>query len=280
MHMEGRSDRIVRWEATGAEKAAEVQEAWIKKWMWRSAVRARRLQPVCPVHTHARAHTVWFEMPGHTHTHAHTPYSPLPQPAPAPPPDPVIPFSPPPTHYSLSTYLPQLSGPPPVPSPRSLPAGWLSVDVKVGGVVSNSPSDTRLLTFCCTLRIEGFLCLLAGVSSHRPWRLPVHSGGSGLAQDREGGDGGACAVMTQSVRLDPPQSQPPSGPEADNRQTCYLLPEPPLRKLSGGIMATHHLPQRPLRALCLHSYEQPPFKGLDMRQCHTETAVQLPRALR
>lgn len=102
-------------------------------------------------------------------THIHTSYSPLPQPASLPPPDPVIP-PPTPTHYSLTTYLLPRSGPPPVLSSshsHSLPAGQLSVDVKVGSVVSNSPSDTGLLTFCCTLRKEGFFSLLTDITPHR-----------------------------------------------------------------------------------------------------------------
>lgn len=75
---------------------------------------------------------------------------------------------PPQTHYSLTTYLPQLSSPPPNPQ--------FSVDVKVGVVVSNSPSDTGLLTFHCTLRIEGFLWILTSVTFHWPWWPLVHSG--------------------------------------------------------------------------------------------------------
>ena len=94
MHMEGHSDRIVRWELTGAEKAVEVQEAWLKNWMWWSAARARRLQrpppsPASPP-TRAQAHTGI----SNAGTHIHAPHSPLPQPASPPPPDPVSPSSP------------------------------------------------------------------------------------------------------------------------------------------------------------------------------------------
>lgn len=65
--------------------------------------------------------------------------------------------------------------------------------------------------------------------------------------------GGTCAVTMESVRPDPP-----GGLEADSRQTCYLLPETPLRKMSGGITAAHQLPLRPVYGLCLHFHEQPP----------------------
>lgn len=129
-------------------------------------------------------------------THTHAPYSPLPQAAPAPPPDPVIPLSPlrlitpcPPICHCCSAALHLFP-----PSAR-LPAGRRSVDVKVGGVVSNSPSDTGPLTFRCTLSTEGIsppprLCLFSSFVT-----AAVHSG-SGLAQEVEGG-----AVMTQGVRI-------------------------------------------------------------------------------
>lgn len=155
--------------------------------------------------------------PTHTHTaisngrtHIHTPYSPLPQPATVPPPDPVIPSSPlrlitpspPICHSSPNLHL--LS---PLSRSRLLPAGRLSVDVKVGGVVSNSPSDTGFLTFHCTLRIS--------LPPHRrrsssAVTAPGAFWGSSLALDWEGGSRGetSFAVMTQSVRPDPPPPPP------------------------------------------------------------------------
>lgn len=62
----------------------------------------------------------------------------------------------------------------------------------------------------------------------------------GLREDGWGRDD-ACAVMVQSVRTDLL-----GGLQADSRQTCYLLPETPVRKMSGGITVAHHLPLRPL----------------------------------
>lgn len=107
-----------------------------------------------------------------TGTHIHVPYSPLPQPASPPPPDPVISSSPlrlitpsPPICHSspaLHLFFPLVS------LSLAFPTGRLSVDVKEGSVVSNSPSDTGLLTFHCTLRKEGFLSLHTGVTPHRP----------------------------------------------------------------------------------------------------------------
>lgn len=114
----------------------------------------------------ARTHTECDLKCQDTHTHTRAPYSPLPQPAPAPPPDPVIPLSP----LRLITPCPPICRSSAAlhlfpPSVR-LPAGRLSVDVKVGGVVSNSPSDTGPLTFRCTLSTEGIsppprLCLFS-----------------------------------------------------------------------------------------------------------------------
>lgn len=107
-------------------------------------------------------------------THIHAPNSPLPQPASPPPPDPVIPSSSPqppnsllPHHLSAAVLQPSTCSLSSLHS-CSFPAGRLSVDVKAGSVVSNSPSDTGLLTFHCTLRKEGFFSLLTGVTPHRP----------------------------------------------------------------------------------------------------------------
>lgn len=107
-------------------------------------------------------------MPGHTYTLPTAHYLNLPLHLPLtlssrpPPSDSLLPH-----HLSATALQPSTCSLPSSRS-RSLPAGRLSVDVKVGGVVSNSPSDTGLLTFHCTLRIEGFLCLLTGVTPHRP----------------------------------------------------------------------------------------------------------------
>lgn len=99
----------------------------------------------------------------------------------------------------------------PLSRSRSLPAGRLSDDVKVGNMVSNSPSDTGLLTFHCTLRKEGFF---SSITPHRLWRLPVHCGASArpwTGRKKGSGEGGmrlvgrACAVTAQSVRPDPPR---------------------------------------------------------------------------
>lgn len=128
-----------------------------------------------------------------THTDTRAPYSPLPQPAPAPPPDPVIPLSP----LRLITSCPPISCSSAAlhlfPPSARLPAGRLSVDVKVGGLVSNSPSDTRPLTFRRTLSTEGIsppprLCLFSSSVT-----AAVRSGGSGLAS-RCGG--GGCFVLS------------------------------------------------------------------------------------
>lgn len=176
-----------------------------------------------------------------THTDTHAPYSPLPQPAPAPPPDPVILLSP----LRLITPCPPICRSSAAlhlfPPSACLPAGRLSVDVKVGGLVSNSPSDTAPLTFHCTLSTEGIsppphlclfsssvtaACILGAPTWTEKWRWGL-----------------LCAVMTQSVRLWPAWfPRRPASLEADSGQTCYLLPETPLRKLSGGITATRRLP--------------------------------------
>lgn len=67
-------------------------------------------------------------------------------------------LSPPSTHYSLITYMPPLSSPPPVPSLRLVVS--LAPCRSARCAVSNSPCGTGLLTFHCTLRREGFLSLL------------------------------------------------------------------------------------------------------------------------
>lgn len=113
MPMQGHSDRIVRWEPTGAEQAVEIQEAWIKKknWMWWSAAWARRLLPHPPPPIYlASSHNQSSDTHENFFLYAmtiHAPNSPLPQPASPPHPDPVIP-SPPlhclPSHYSLTAY--------------------------------------------------------------------------------------------------------------------------------------------------------------------------------
>lgn len=148
-------------------------------------------------------------MPGHTDTHA--PCSPLPQPAPAPPLDPVILLSP----LRLITPCPPICRSSAAlhlfPPLACLPAGRLSVDVKVGGLVSNSPSDTVPLTFCCTLSTEGIsppsrLCLFSSSVT-----AAVHSGGSGL--DREVEVGGALCChdaerQALTCMVPPPTRQP------------------------------------------------------------------------
>lgn len=150
-------------------------------------------------------------MPGHTHTETHAPYSPLPQPAPAPPPDPVIPLSP----LRLITSCPPICCSSPAlhlfPPLACLPAGRLSVDVKVGGLVSNSPSDTGPLTFRRTLSTEGIsppprLCLFSlSVTA------AVCSGGSGLAQEVEVGVALSCHDAERQAltcMVPPPTLQP------------------------------------------------------------------------
>lgn len=95
----------------------------------------------------------------------------LPQPVSTP-----LMLSSPSTHYSLTTYLPQASSPPPVLPFVLFPADQPSVDVKTGSVVCNSSSDTGLLTFCCTWRGERFFSLLNSVTPHQSWWLLVISG--------------------------------------------------------------------------------------------------------
>lgn len=82
---------------------------------------------------------------------------------------------------SLNSLLPQHLSAPGFQSStcsplRSLPTCQPSVDVKVGSMVSNSPSDTGRLTFHCPWGGEEFFSLLNSVAPHRSWRLPVHSG--------------------------------------------------------------------------------------------------------
>lgn len=112
-----------------------------------------RLPPLQP----ERRHTLGFQTPGHTYMLPIAHYLNLPLHLPltlsARPPhsDTLLPH-----HLSATALQPSACS---LPSSRScsLPAGQLTVDVKVGSVVSNSPSDTGLLTFHCTLRKEGFL---------------------------------------------------------------------------------------------------------------------------
>lgn len=176
MHMQGHSDRIVRWEPTGAEKGSGSSESVAKKLNVMKCCKGKTSSttpctpPSAPNLWAQLTHTVEFQALGHTYTRLIAHYLSLP---------PYLLLSPPPTHYSLTTYLPRRSGPPPVLSsshPHSLPAGRLSVEVEVGSVVSNSPGDTGLLTFCCTLRKEGFFSPLTNIAPHQSWRLRVHSG--------------------------------------------------------------------------------------------------------
>lgn len=114
-------------------------------------------------------HTLGFQTPGHTYMLPIAHYLNLPLHLPLtlssrPPPFRLITPSPPICHSSPALHLfsPLVSFSLVFP-----PTGRLSVDVREGSVVSNSPSDTGLLTFRCTLRKEGFLSLLTGVTPHR-----------------------------------------------------------------------------------------------------------------
>lgn len=163
-------------------------------------MRARHLQrrppPPSPLYTHTHTHTQQFQMPGHTYT---LPYSPLPQPASAPPPDPVIPSSPlrlitpspPICHCSPDLHL--LS---PLSRSRSLPAGRLSVDVKVGGMVSNSPSDTGASEAPdLSLHLEDFSPSSAAsllIGRDGSWCILGLQPGPGLGSRKQGGDFLCC----------------------------------------------------------------------------------------
>lgn len=236
--MQGHSDRIVRWEPTGAEKAVEVQEAWIKKLNVMKCCKGKTSSMPTPprdppqtqhrhthTHTYARAHRDFKRQDLHT-----PPCSPLPQPASPAPPDPVILSSPvrlitpsPPIYRCSPVALQSSTCSLPSSHSRSLPTGRLSVDVTAGNVVSNSPSDTGLLTFHCTLRKEGFF---SGITPHRLWRLPVHSGA--LAWPWTGRKREGVQLVGESLCCHSAECQawpPPGGLQADSRQTCYLLPE-------------------------------------------------------
>lgn len=111
--------------------------------------------------------------------------------------------------------------------------------------MSNSPSDTGPLTFRCTLSTEGISppprsCLFSSsvTAAVAFW---------GLRPGPRGGGGRSVLSWRRVSGFDPHTGtwfpRQAAGLEADSGQTCYLLPETPLRKLSGGITATRHLPQ-------------------------------------
>lgn len=181
-----------------------------------------KTSPASPLR--AQTHTECDLKCQNTHTDTHAPYSPLPQPAPAPPPDPVIPRSllrlitpcPPTCRSSAALHL--------FPPSAHLPAGRLSVDVKVGSLVSNSPSDTVPLTFRCTLSTEGIsppprLCLFSSSVT-----AAVHSGGCGLAREVEVGVALCChdAERQALTCMVSPADPPALRPTADRPAICCL----------------------------------------------------------
>lgn len=246
MHTQGRSDRIVRWEPTGAEKAVEVQEAWIKNWMWWNAARARHLQ--CPplprsppqTDTHVYTSTPGLQTPGLAHTLPVAHYLNLPLQLPLtlsscpPPSDSLLP-------HRLSTTAPQpLSSPPPVLSPRLI----LARSPQVGSLLMSRQETWWVILPVIpapdlSLHLKERGIFLRHHSSSAV-TAPGAFWGFSLALDWEEKGGGcswlgrACAVTTPSVRFDPP----PGGPRADSRQTSYLLPKTPLREMSGSIVGS------------------------------------------
>lgn len=112
--MQGHSDHIVRWEPTGAEKAREVQEAWIKKLNVMKCCKGKTssMPPPTPItahthtptHTHTRVHRD-FKTPGLAHTLPVAHYLNLPFQLPLT----LSSCLPPSTYYSLTAYLPLLS---------------------------------------------------------------------------------------------------------------------------------------------------------------------------